>query len=363
MHGISKAELILTTDGNIHFPDESDMSSCPLFITIAGKPGNVAEQPKKERQPKIVDVTLQIKGIEKKANHNFLIHNTPMHEVVGLEEKRDGGDDIALRRTLMDNNKQVDNILIVTVTKTETRAIHEIFLPKEKEWPQLGTGDGDNTYYDLGVLQNGVPVCMVQSEPSSATPGGAMSTISKAIKELRPQAVIMCGIAFGLQQNTQQLGDILIAKQIQCYEFQKVDIKRGRRIARGDRSTSSERLLDRFRNGDNQWQEKAKTHFGVVLSGEKLVNDPDFRNSLLWEEPEALGGEMEGAGLYVAARDTKADWILVKAISDWGDGSKNDDVQLLAAHNAARFVLHVLQVGRWGRPSIHPKHKSAYIST
>ena len=95
---------------------------------------------------------------------------------------------------------------------------------------------------------------------------------------------------------------------------------------------------------DNDWQ-GAKAHFGLVLSGEKLINDPHTRDVLLEAQPEAIGGEMEGAGLYAAAREAKVDWILVKAICDWADGNKNDDAQPLAAHNAAQFVKHVLRLG------------------
>ncbi len=243
--------------------------------------------------------------------------------------------------------KPAGSILIATVTKVEARAILETFSQasgKESARQIIG----DKTYYDLGV-HGGVPVFMVQSEMGAATPGGALLTIRKAIQELCPQAVIMCGIAFGLHQDGQRLGDILIAKQIQSYEFRKMDYLRGQ-IVRGDRVTASERLLDRFRSGDNHWQEEAQTHFGLVLSGEKLVNDPGFKNSLLKEEPEAIGGEMEGAGLYAAAREAKVDWILVKAICDWADGYKSDDPQSLAAHNAAQFVLHVLLLGGWERP-------------
>jgi nucleoside phosphorylase len=39
------------------------------------------------------------------------------------------------------------------------------------------------------------------------------------------------------------------------------------------------------------------------------------------------------------------DWILVKAICDWADGSKNDSAQVLAANNAANFVLYALLLG------------------
>ncbi|MCP4695981.1 MAG: hypothetical protein GY862_03895 [Gammaproteobacteria bacterium] len=237
--------------------------------------------------------------------------------------------------------KSAGGILIVTVTKEEAQAVLEVF-PAESGKNRRSIGN--KTYYSLGVC-SGAPVFMVQSEPGAVTPGGSLSTISQAIRELHPQAVILCGIAFGLQPERQQLGDILIAKQLVPYEPHKIDKHQGQ-IARGDRAAASERLLDRFRAGDNDWK-GARTWFGPVLSGEKLVNDPDFKNTLLKEEPEALGGEMEGAGLYVAARAAKIDWILVKAVCDWADGDKNSDAQPLAARNAAQFVFHVVQSGGW----------------
>ena len=241
---------------------------------------------------------------------------------------------------------QPDTVLIVTVTKTEAQAVLEVFSQAAgKRWTRQTIGN--KTYYNLGV-HGGASVFMAQSEMGTATPGGALLTVRQAIQDLRPQAVIMCGIAMGLRPDKQQLGDILIAKQLLYYEPQKVDLQRGQ-MPRGDRTTSSERLLDRFRSGDNDWQ-GAKTHFGLILSGEKLVNDPAFRDWLLKTEQEAIGGEMEGAGLYAAARDAKVDWILVKAICDWADGKKNDDIQQLAAQNAARFVLYVLRLGGWGGP-------------
>ena len=92
----------------------------------------------------------------------------------------------------------------------------------------------------------------------------------------------------------------------------------------------------------------------------------NFRDQLLALEPEAIGGEMEGIGLYTAAQGEKVDWILVKAICDWADGNKETDKtskastensdkaikktkttstvrdQKIAARNAAQFVIHVL---------------------
>ncbi len=240
-------------------------------------------------------------------------------------------------------NTQPDDILIVTVTEVEAKAVLDVFSQAAgKLWTRQVIGQ--KTYYNLGV-HGGVPVFMVQSEMGIATPSGALLTVRQAIQDLDPQAIIMCGITLGLRPDKQQLGDILVAKQIQYYEPQKVDMQRGQ-MPRGDRATSAGRLLDRFRSGDLDWQ-GAPSHFGLVLSGEKLVNDSTFRDRLLETEPEAIGSEMEGAGLYAAARDAKVDWILVKAIYDWADGEKNDNAHLLAASNAAQFVLHVLQLGGW----------------
>ncbi len=246
---------------------------------------------------------------------------------------------------------QPSNILIVTATKTEAQAVLETFSQAaSKRWTRQAIRS--KTYYSLGT-HGGASVYMVQSEAGTATPGGALLTVRQAIQDLCPQAVIMCGLAFGLRPDKQQIGDILVAKQLLFYEPQKVDLERGR-IPRGDRTTSADRLLDRFRSGDIDWQ-GAPTHFGLVVSGETLVNDPIFRDGLLKTEPEAIGGEMEGGGLYAAAREAKADWILVKAICDWGDGKKDDVAQASAARNAAQFVLHVLQLGGWDRSESSPQ--------
>ena len=73
----------------------------------------------------------------------------------------------------------------------------------------------------------------------------------------------------------------------------------------------------------------------------------DYRKSLTkLVSSEAIGGEMEGAGLYVSCHDAKVDWILVKGICDWADGDKEnnkEDRQQLAAKNATAFVLYALQ--------------------
>ncbi len=56
--------------------------------------------------------------------------------------------------------------------------------------------------------------------------------------------------------------------------------------------------------------------FGTLLSGNTLVDNCNYRDSLLRIEPEAIGGEMESVGIQLAADRHKVDWIIVKAICD-----------------------------------------------
>ena len=253
-------------------------------------------------------------------------------------------------------NSSRGGILIVTATKVEAQAVHDVFCPTEPRPWDRSFIEG-RIYYNLGPC-DGVQVHMVQSEMGTAVPGGSLETVSHAIEDLQPQAIIMCGVAFGLHQNKQKLGDILVAQKLQIYEVSKIDALQGE-IPRGDRVATSRRLLNQFRSGDNDWNlpDAPKRHFGLVLSGEKLVNNLDFCNKLLKMEKEAIGGEMEGNGLYLAATEHKVDWIVVKAICDWADGNKHDGAQLLAARNAAEFVSYVLRLGGFSKPGQSPQKR------
>jgi hypothetical protein len=76
------------------------------------------------------------------------------------------------------------------------------------------------------------------------------------------------------------------------------------------------------------------------------MDNLDYRSQLIEFEREAIGGKMEGAGLYVANSDHKVDWIVVKAICDWGDGRKGTSKaarQKKAAKNAADLLSHAFQ--------------------
>jgi nucleoside phosphorylase len=243
------------------------------------------------------------------------------------------------------------DVLLVTATDVEAQAVLDTFTPGAK--PQR-CFVGDNTYFDLGV-HGGARVLLVQSEMGASGPGGMQATVTAAIGALHPASIVMVGIAFGVNSKKQKIGDVLVSRQLMSYDLQRVGMdKDGKqtRTPRGDRAHASVRLVDRFTAGKKDWHE-AEVSIGLIVSGDKLVDNLEFRQQLLQFEPEAIGGEMEGAGLYSAAERARAHWILVKAICDWADGYKGRNKkqrQKLAAANAAQFALHVISQGGFVSP-------------
>ena len=232
-------------------------------------------------------------------------------------------------------------VLLVIATETECRVLLDI--ARQTGLMPTPRRSSDVASYDLGEL-GGVQLVAIQCEMGSGGPAGSLLTVYSALMEMHPDAVIMPGIAFGCKEKEHNMGDILVARQIVPYELQKRTNKGNRQvILRGDRSSSDEALLGIARTVSQTWS-SVKVHFGTVLSGEKLVNNRKFRNELIECVPEAIGGEMEGAGVWAACQRARVRWLLCKGICDWGY-NKGDDHQHQAARNAVHFAFGLIQAG------------------
>jgi nucleoside phosphorylase len=233
-------------------------------------------------------------------------------------------------------------LVIVTVNKHETRAILDAFEAA------VGCGAtpfmlGARMYHDLGVL-NGTRVIHAISEMGSAGLGAMQQTVDKASRSLSPRAVVAAGIAFGVDDGKQALGDVLVSTHVWLYDLQRVG--KDEIVLRGPRPDASPWLLNYLKGYYLTNWKRANVTFGAVLTGEKLIDNVDYRNQLLKLAGGVIGGEMEGAGLYVSSADHKVDWIVVKAICDFADGNKGKDKesrQILAATNAAHLLVDALQ--------------------
>jgi len=238
-------------------------------------------------------------------------------------------------------------ILLFTVTEVETRALKEAIVKVTGRPPTVLRVDGF-TYRDYGQLGDYELIHQISGMGSGGV-DGSQESVSRGIHAIQPSSILMIGIAFGVDRTKQPVGTILVSKQIQTYELQRVNPDNS--IApRGDRVTASPQLLNWVSHAESDWPKSApKIKKGLMLSGEKLIDNQDYRDQLVKIAPEAIGGEMEGAGLYVASHNSRVAWLLVKSVCDWADGNKDvdkdkDQFQECAARSAAEFCVHMLQM-------------------
>ncbi|MDR3360103.1 MAG: pentapeptide repeat-containing protein, partial [Bifidobacteriaceae bacterium] len=239
-------------------------------------------------------------------------------------------------------------IVLLTCNEHEVAAVRAKFAPGAVLQTRHGI-----SHYDLGRL-GGAKVLQVVSGQGEEE---AQAAAEAAWRVFEPRALIAVGIAFGMSEASQTIGDVLVGTEAWGYELKRANAN-GSLTPRGPHRDATPRLVNLCRAVDmDHMGDPAKAlgwpklQFGPLLSGSTLVDNLDYRDSLRRLYPEAIGGEMEAAGLARAARDHEVKWLVVKAICDWGDGNKSSPSktrdQKTAAANAALVAHEVIRLGGW----------------
>ena len=288
-----------------------------------------------------------------------------------LPSNANSRDQVDESKNTSDDNCSISPVIVlVTVNDYETHTLLDAFVGTGRT-PQQETKEGV-TYNVLGT-HGGCLLIHTICEMGAHGIGASQQRTRQAIDHWEPKAVIAIGIAFGMDETKQKIGDVLISTQIQDYELGRMN-KNGTLTPRGDKPGSADTLRNRFRQTDATERRRAKDwptlRFGLVLSGQKLIDNLDYRETLKTLFPGAIGGEMEATGLYVSADAAKVDWIVVKGICDWGhakDRVEKEAWQKLAARNAARVFKAALDVGGWygGCPTVpsKPAHQGPAVAS
>ena len=257
------------------------------------------------------------------------------------------------------------NILAVTATEVETNAIHSL-MPDEI----LRVVEEDYTFY-LGQVGEYNIIHVQCKQMGSLLPGSSPFTVGTGLK-VWPQikAVIMVGICYGFYNRKQHIGDVIVATEIKNVETRRMG--EDKEIPRGDTSYPDKCLANAFKNVARTWnytgidEKQKRLSYGIYLSADKLVDNIKVRDKLLEENPEAKAGEMEGNGLTGACYQDSTPWILIKAVSDYGDGKKRKKKKwrqaIAVAASAHCFEealkqptvfesLGIYNVGKTGEPS------------
>lgn len=240
---------------------------------------------------------------------------------------------------LLSEEKEVA-LLIIVATEVEFSQVIRLLKPLSGRVSPVKLAIKNETYY-LGIF-GCFKTVVCKSMMGAGGPTGSTLVADNAIKQWKPLALIMIGIAFGISHTVQKAADVLVARDLFLYEPQRVgEIT----IPRGPIPTTDSTLLNRFDNvSDWEFLRPDKTqvevHIGRVFSGDKLIDNPKFKAGLVKLAKEAKGGEMEGAGIWAAAARNSVAWILAKGVCDWAD-HKAGSLQEMAAASAASLCEHV----------------------
>jgi adenosylhomocysteine nucleosidase len=243
------------------------------------------------------------------------------------------------------------DLLIFVATQTEfeqlQRVATEMGLPwKEGESP-LGT------FYNLGAVGTN-RVLVVRTAMGPLTYKGSASHAIYYLNATEASGVIGLGMAFGVDRTTQSVGDVLVATGIVPYDnnrrvFVETNGQTAVDYSRIKKFPSKPSLLELF-------QRKAKLpdgvdlHPGLLLSGGARIHSAAYRDELvrmgMAKGGPVVGGDMEGVGFLSTSDRANPRWIVVKAICDFADERRDEEIEatrLTACYNAAKFVLATLR--------------------
>lgn len=242
--------------------------------------------------------------------------------------------------------------VILCAVEGEYTAVQSYFKPEE---PLLSKGAiGYKSRMDDGSI---VVVLLLQTMGNLSS---ALET-QNAIDVWRPQFLLLVGIAGGFTKSDRYLGDVIVADQIVYYELAKhtdQDTTLRPQVYRA--STALISAAQAIAAQPYTWIDKInwprpdgtservipRVHVGPVLSGDKVVSSENFLQEFRDVWPGIVGVEMEGAGAALAAyrSETQPEFLMIKAICDWADSSKNDSWQMYAGHVSAAFALLIIEM-------------------
>lgn len=245
---------------------------------------------------------------------------------------------------ITDGRDLMGTFLFITANAHEKAAFNKFFTTNGKKYIH------GKTYYfgKFGAYK----ATYIHIDEQGVTNPASIPLVGELIREIKPTAVIMVGIAFGADEKKQKIGDVLVSKCILPYDSQK--FLEATTYYKETPKDVGFQLLNAFNDCDD-WMHlpdgtnKSNVFIGSVLTGSRLINNYEYRTKLLddFKEREPIGGEMEAYGIYSMCKlHGVSEWIIVKGICDWGYKKDDPDKEVhqeMAANAAANFCHHVFE--------------------
>ena len=242
-------------------------------------------------------------------------------------------------------------VLLHTVKEEELLAVYDHLQPPTEETDKLITiyqgGPSTAISLTLGKFANH-KVAVIQTRKGR----DCSSEIQYALQSLpNLKLIIGVGFCYGRREKC-ALGDVLVSTNVDGVsnlrnENDQLKIDEGM-VRYTNMNTATENVFARrtwfefncVKNGDRN----SEVHPGVVLSSPMLLNSRKALDDFLKCDGRFIGGEMEGQELAQCTRTLRerdgrtVDFIIIKGVGDFGDGTKEKSWQLTASKAAVTYA-------------------------
>jgi len=169
------------------------------------------------------------------------------------------------------------------------------------------------------------------------------------LESSRPRFAAMTGICAGDKEKV-KLGDLIVADKAYFYDSGKFVLDRsGEQVLLHNTDvyhigTKIKHFIQMF----EQWKSAVAPmepgcHIGAIASGSAVRGDKPF-DRIQFPLRNTLAIDMEGAAFYRTAEDfPRMHALLVKGVSDYADGNKDDSYHQLASAVSAMYMLAFIQ--------------------
>ena len=253
-------------------------------------------------------------------------------------------------------------VLLITANDNEYNAVLKFLDPRESKRTLLKCDHPipvgflkRKAHYVFGRFGMCKVAVHFLSNQGPAAAQSAIITAALCFKNL--DAIFAVGVTCGVKHKTKLL-DVIVAEKVSFYTDARLSTEDGQ-LKIEPRSThnliTSKDYRSKFTMTKLKWSKdimkrllhEPRMHFKNVLSGNYLIDNEDVQKTLLSTfARDAYGIEMESAGLFYEYGNHNVQLMVVKAVCDYGDGSKNKEYQPTAALLAAECVHHYLSKGK-----------------
>ena len=266
--------------------------------------------------------------------------------------------------------EHVDVGIITILPDVELRAVQRAFKILDTEPNQVG----DRKYWFTKI------------KSKDSTPDIAITVVGKQgnemsktvtrnlIESFNPDFVMLIGIAAGVKDEV-SMGDVVVSESVYYYELAKVREDGTKRPEGHIEYTPSlpedvetlflrKNVLEDWHDAFHAAEGKLKSegllnpphvlhprlHKGMIASGEKTLADGSLKHMRDNIHGDIRAGEKEGWGFARAAKEANKAWIVIRGITDYGDGETKegpdkDQYRHSAANAAATCALTFLKSG------------------